>query len=96
MCILYCEGLNFVNQYDNSISTSQTQTWTVGPVFIGHTLSAGNIIYGTYGGTHMTTFYKTSDIARIRLYLSSVNGSAITGTTMMQGSFIFTIVGVEE
>lgn len=96
VCILYCEGLNFVNQYDNSISTSQTQTWTVGPIWMGHTLSAGNIIYGTYGGTHMTTFYKTSDIARIRLYLSSVNGDAITGTTMMQGSFIFTIVGVEE
>ena len=89
---LKCEGFSTDEQY-NVNSTSQT--WDIGAVYTY--LSAGTVtpFPTSYGNTKSTTFYKNKENINIRLYLENINASQTAFLEALNGTFTFTIVGVE-
>jgi hypothetical protein len=94
--MLYMNGLDFETPWTNDISIG-SQTWTIGGVLFGHTISAVPVIRGvTNGNTRGIMFNKTSDIVDINMFVNTINGTALTATGALNGTYIFTIVPVEE
>jgi hypothetical protein len=93
--MLYMKGLNFETPWTNDISID-SQTWTIGGVFFGNTVSSPVIREITNGNTRGIMFNKTSDIVDINMFVNTINGTALTATGALNGTYIFTIVPVEE
>lgn len=93
--MLYMKGLNFETPYNNDTSIS-SDTWTVGGIMEGHTISTPNIFQASSGNTKGIMFNKSSDIVNINLFVKTINNIALTASGCLNGTFIFTIVGVEE
>lgn len=92
--IMYMKGLNFETPW-NIDPNVDSQTWTIGGIMEGHTITTQAIFNTTYGNTRGIMFHKTADIVDINLYVTTVDGP-LAATGCLNGTFIFTIVGVEE
>ena len=94
--MLYCEGLQLEPQMSDANAQQTTQTWNVGPIYLQN-LSVGNNGPATYGNTHSTMFYKSSDRVNLRFYVKQIdNLSATVLSQALRGTMTFTIVPVEE
>lgn len=93
--MLYMKGLNFETPWTNDTSID-SQTWTIGGVLFGHTVTTGGIFEVTNGNTRGIMFNKTSDVVDINLFVKTIDGTALTATGALNGTYIFTIVPVEE
>lgn len=88
-------GLNFETPW-NVNPNAGSQVWTVGGVLFGHTITTQSIFAVTNGNTKGIMFHKTSDVVDINMYVQTIDGTALAATGCLNGTFIFTIVGVEE
>jgi len=93
--MFYMKGLNFETPWTNDTSIDST-TWTIGGVSFGHTSGSGRIFDVTHGNTKGIMFNKTSDIVDINMFVRPVDNVALTATGALNGTYIFTIVPVEE
>lgn len=88
---LYCEGLPTDPQYEDN---QTSQIWNVGSIC---TFDNGTQARPTsYGNTHSTTFYKTKDIIDLHLFVADINASGTVAINCLNGTFTFTIIGVED
>jgi hypothetical protein len=98
--MLYCEGLQLVQQMLDSNPQQTTQVWNVGPVYM-NVQNVSGVFYPlaltTYGNTHSTTFYKSNDRVNLRFYVKEVGTLTDSVTSQaLRGTMTFTIVPVEE
>lgn len=92
--MLYMTGLNFETPWNVNPNVG-SQVWTVGGMLNGHTITTQLIFAVTNGNTKGIMFHKTSDIVNINLYVQTIDNTALAATGCLNGTFIFTIVGVE-
>jgi len=92
--MLYMKGLNFETPWTNDTSID-SQTWTIGGILFGHTITTTTIFEQTHGNTRGIMFNKTSDVEDINLFVKTIDGTALASTGALNGTYIFTIVGVE-
>jgi hypothetical protein len=92
---LYMSGLNFETPWNVNPNIG-SQTWTIGGIAFGQTVSTQVIFSPTLGNTKGIMFNKTSDIVDINMFVQTMDNSALVATGCLNGTFIFTIVPVEE
>ena len=93
--MLYMTGLNFETPWNINPNVG-SNVWTVGGILDGHTITTQSIFAVTNGNTKGIMFHKTSDVVDINMYVNTIDNTALTATGCLNGTFIFTIVGVEE
>lgn len=93
--VLYMSGLNFETPWNVNPNVG-SQVWTVGGIMFGHTITTQAIFAVTNGNTKGIMFHKTSDVVDINMYVQTLDNTALAATGCLNGTFIFTIVGVEE
>lgn len=91
---LYMSGLNFETPWNVNPNIG-SQVWTIGGVMFGHTITTQSIFSVSNGNTKGIMFNKTSDVVDINMFVQTIDGSALAATGSLNGTFIFTIVGVE-
>lgn len=94
LCLnLSCQGLSTDPQYDGRTTS---QTWDIGYIVTYDNGTTPGARPTTYGATHSTTFYKDRDIVDLRLFATDINNNNLGTIQCLNGTFTFTIVGVEE
>lgn len=93
--MLYMTGLNFETPWNVNPNVG-SNVWTVGGILDGHTITTQSIFAVSNGNTKGIMFHKTSDVVNINLYVQTINNTSLEATGCLNGTFIFTIVGVEE
>lgn len=88
---LYCEGLPTDPQYEDNQTTT---IWNVGSICTYDNGTQGRPT--SYGYTHSTTFYKTKDIIDLHLFVADINASSAVAINALNGTFTFSIIGVED
>lgn len=91
---LYMTGLNFETPWNVNPNIG-SQVWTIGGVMFGHTITTQSIFAVCNGNTKGIMFNKTTDVVDINMFVQTIDGSALAATGCLNGTFIFTIVGVE-
>lgn len=93
---LYCEGLQLDQQMKDSNAQQTTQTWNMGTITSQSLNLSGNGPV-TFGNTHSTMFYKSTDKVNLRFYVKRIdNISVAVNTTALKGLMTFTIVPVSD
>jgi hypothetical protein len=93
--MLYMKGLNFESPWTNDTSIG-SMTWTIGGCLEGHTITSQSIFQVSNGNTRGIMFNKSKEIVDINMFLKTIDGTALASSGGLNGTFIFTIVGVEE
>lgn len=94
LCLnLNCQGLSLDTQYDGRTTS---QTWDIGLIVTYDNGGTPGARPTTYGATHSTTFYKNQDTVDLRLFATDINNNNLGTIQCLNGTFTFTIVGVEE
>jgi hypothetical protein len=93
--MLYMKGLNFETPWTNDTSID-SQTWTIGGVTFGHTITTPAIFEVSNGNTRGIMFNKSKDVVDINMFVKTIDGTALASTGALNGTYIFTIVPVEE
>jgi hypothetical protein len=94
---LSIEGLPTDPQVLATNPQKTTTTWNVGTITPAVNQAAPVGVSITYGNTKSTMFYKTNDKLTLRMYVTDLSNPAAAMTTqILRGTFIFTIVPVEE
>lgn len=94
LCLnLSCQGLSTDAQYDGRTTS---QTWDIGYIVTYDNGATPSARPTTYGATHSTTFYKDKDLVDLRLFATDINNNNLGTIQCLNGTFTFTIVGVEE
>lgn len=99
LCLqLYCEGLNLDPQMSEDNPNLTNQIWNVGAIYTQNVgVGNPNNIPLSFGNTHGTTFYKSSDQVNLRLYVKEIQTpSNAVLSQALRGTMTFTIVPVEE
>jgi hypothetical protein len=99
LCLqLYCEGLNLDPQMSEDNPNKTNQIWNVGTVYTQNVaVGSPNNLPLSFGNTHGTTFYKSSDQVNLRLYVKEIQTpSNAVLSQALRGTMTFTIVPVEE
>lgn len=93
---LNCEGLQLNPQVASNNPQATNQVWNIGTVQVNFSSTVSSPAV-SYGNTHATTFYKSTDKVDLRFYVRNLANSATTVTSQyLRGTMTFTIVGVDE
>ena len=94
---LNIEGLPTEPQISILDPRQTSNTWNVGAINLYNNAVTPVPWIQSYGVTKSTMFYKTQDLITLRLYTTRLaNVATPTTAQALNGTFIFTIVGVEE
>ena len=93
--MLYMTGLNFETPWNINPNIGST-VWTVGGMLNGHTITTQSIFAVSNGNTKGIMFNKSKDVVDINLFVQTIDNTPLAATGCLNGTFIFTIVGVEE